>query len=109
MNMLLEVLTFGFWITLVSYGLWFLFKAKTVQPLTIDDLALTWKLHKQKDGCKASRLHGLIKENDEVIGFNCDCGYNFVQKRLITQRPIERMVTTKNIQQQLSTISNHNL
>ena len=107
--MLLEVLTFGFWITLLGYGLWFFFKAKTVQPLTIDDLALTWKLHKQKTGCNASRLHGLIKEKDEVIGFSCDCGYNFIQKRLITQRPIERIVTTKNMEQQLSTIPNHAL
>jgi hypothetical protein len=80
-----------------------MFKAKTVQPLTIDDLALTWKVHKQQKGCTASRIHSLIKENDEIIGFRCDCGYEFIQKRLITQRPIERSATLSHIQQQLPT------
>jgi hypothetical protein len=99
--MLLYVLMFGCWFALVAYVLWFMFKAKTVQPLTLDDLALTWKVHKQQTGCTASRIHGLIKENDEVIGFKCDCGYEFIQKRLITQRPVERITTYSNIQKQL--------
>ena len=93
MIMLLYLLMFGFWIALASYVLWFLFKAKTVQSLTLDDLALTWKVHKKQKGCTTSRIHSLIKENDEVIGFKCDCGYEFIQKRLITQMPHERKAT----------------
>ena len=55
--MLIDLLMFGFWIVLVVYVFWFLFKAKTVQPLTLDDLALTWKVHKQESGFyKASEL-----------------------------------------------------
>ena len=96
MIMLFYLLMFGFWIALASYVLWFLFKAKTVQPLTIDDLALTWNVHKKQKGCTASRIHSLIKENDEVIGFKCDCGYEFIQKRLITQMPRERKATANN-------------
>ncbi len=91
--MWLYVLVFGFWTGLVFYVLWFVFKAKTVQPLTIDDLALTWKVHKQQSGCNSSRIHGLIKENDEIVGFKCDCGYEFIQKRLITQKPVEGIAT----------------
>jgi len=98
---LLYVLMFGFWIALAGYVLGFPFKAKTVQPLTIDDLALTWRVHKQQKGCNASRIHGLIKENDEVIGFRCDCGYEFIQQRLISQRPHERKASTSDIQKQL--------
>jgi len=85
-KMLLELLTLGFWATLAAYIVWYLFRAKTVQPLTLDDLALTWKVHKKQKGCTASRINSLIKENDEVIGFRCDCGYEFIQKRLITQK-----------------------
>ncbi|PVX24851.1 MAG: hypothetical protein CW691_06300 [Candidatus Bathyarchaeum sp.] len=99
--MILYVLTFGFWIAFVAYLVWFFFKAKTVQPLTLDDLALTWKVHKQQTGCTSSRIHGLIKENDEIIGFSCDCGYEFIQKRLITQRPVEQKATVKNMQRHL--------
>jgi len=89
----------SFWFALLAYVLWFLFKAKTVQPLTLDDLALTWKVHKQQKGCNASRIHSLIKENDEIVGFRCECGYEFIQKRLISQRSHERM-TSPNTREQ---------
>lgn len=102
--MILYVLLFSFWSVLIVYVLWFFFKAKTVQPLTLDDLALTWKVHKQQTGCTSSRIHGLIKENEEVIGFTCDCGYEFIQKRLITQRPVERNVTIDKMQKQLPNV-----
>jgi hypothetical protein len=105
--MLLILFVGGFWTALVAYVLWYFFKANTVQPLTLDDLALTWRVHKQRDGCNASRIHSMIKENDEVVGFRCECGYEFVQKRLITQNPKERQVSVstikKQIQKQLST------
>ena len=84
--MLLYLLIWGFWLTLAVYGFWYFFIAKTFQPLTLDDLALTWRLHKQQAGCTASRVHSLLTRNNEVVGFKCDCGYEFRQKRLITQR-----------------------
>jgi len=90
-----------FWIGLVFYVLWYFFRAKTVQPLTLDDLALIWRVHKQRDGCNASRIHSLIKENDEVVGFRCECGYVFIQKRLITQSPQERYVTVSTVQKEV--------
>lgn len=104
MNMLLALLTIGFWIGAGVYVVWFLFRAKTVQPLTLDDLALTWKVHKQQKGCTASRIHSLIKENDEVVGFRCDCGYEFIQKRLITQRSVERTVPIASVNKQLPNV-----
>jgi hypothetical protein len=101
MKMFLVLLVGGFWATLVAYVLWYFFKAKTVQPLTIDDLALTWRVHKQRDRCNAPRIHSLIKENDEIVGFMCGCGYKFIQKRLITQSPQERYISASNIQKQI--------
>ena len=83
--MLLYLLILGFWLTLVVYGFWYFFIAKTFQPLTLDDLALTWRLHKQQIGCTASRVHSLLTRNNEVVGFKCECGHEFRQKRLITQ------------------------
>jgi hypothetical protein len=84
--MLLDLLIWGFWLTLAGYGFWYFFVAKTFQPLSLDDLALSWHLHKQQTGCTASRVHSLLTRNNEVVGFRCDCGYEFQQKRLITQR-----------------------
>ena len=84
--MILDILLVCFWLALAVYSAWFLFGAKTHQPLTLDDLAIQWKLHKQKTGCNAKRLQSMIKINDEIVGFKCDCGYQYSQKRLITQR-----------------------
>jgi hypothetical protein len=83
--MLLYLLIFGFWLTFAVYGFWYFFIAKTFQPLTLDDLALAWRLHKQQIGCTASRVHSLLTRKNEVVGFKCECGYEFQQKRLITQ------------------------
>ncbi|HEX9863019.1 MAG TPA: hypothetical protein VGB11_07050 [Candidatus Bathyarchaeia archaeon] len=84
--MLLELLIAGSSLSFATYGSWYFFKAKTVQPLTLDDLALTWRIHKQQTHCTASRLQSLITKNNEVVGFKCECGYEFQQKRLITHR-----------------------
>ena len=61
------------WAALALYCFWYFFIAKTVQPLTLDELALIWRLHKQQTGCKASRIHSLIESNNEVVGFKCSC------------------------------------
>jgi len=84
--MLLGFLLVGFWLALAVYCFWYFFLAKTVQPLTLDELALIWRLHKQQTGCKSSRIHSLLESNKNVVGFKCDCGYEFKQKRLITQK-----------------------
>ena len=83
---MLEIALWGAWFLLGAYACWFVSKAKTFQPLTLNELALTWRLHKHEAQCKASSIHELLVRNDEIVGFKCDCGYKFLQKRLITQK-----------------------
>ena len=83
---MLEIMLWGAWLLLGAYAIWFVSKAKTFQPLTLDELALAWRLHKCEAKCEASRIHDLLVRGDEVVGFKCDCGYKFLQKRLITQK-----------------------
>jgi len=92
---MIDLLLLIFWLILGIYCLWYLFKAETFQPLTLDELALTWKMHKLPTGCKASRIYNLILKNDEVVGFKCECGYEFIQKRLITQKPHQYLARDK--------------
>jgi hypothetical protein len=84
--MLMELLISGSWLSFAAYCGWYFFKAKTFQALTLDDLALTWRMHKRETGCRASRINSLITMKNEVIGFKCEGGYEFKQKRLITQK-----------------------
>lgn len=83
---MLEELAGGFWLALGVYVFWYIVKAEDFQPLTLDDLALTWKLHKHQTGCKSSCIQDLLVRNDQAVGFRCECGHEFLQKRLITQR-----------------------
>jgi hypothetical protein len=68
------------------YAFWLVFRAKTFQPLTLDELALTWRLHKSEVNCKASAIRDVLVRNDKVVGFRCGCGYEFLQKRLMSQK-----------------------
>lgn len=90
-----EIVTAGMWLSFVGYAFWFMFRASEFQSLTLDDLALLWRIHKCQTGCKASHLHDLLVKNDEVVGFKCGCGYHYLQKRLITQRVHSQLQTGK--------------
>lgn len=83
---MLEFLVWGFWFVLGGYTFWFVFKARTIQPLSLDELALAWRMHKHESGCGAAIISEILIKNNEVAGFKCVCGHVFLQKRLITQR-----------------------
>lgn len=83
---MLDLLVRSFWLALVTYLSWFLFMSKTFQSLSSDDLTLTWKLHKKQTGCKASHIHTLHIRNNEVVGFQRECGNDYLQKRLMTKK-----------------------
>ena len=79
-------IVFGLWIALGAYVLWYFFGAKTIQPLSLDALAITWKLHKKQTGCSASHVNTILVKKNTVVGFKCECGYDYMQKRLIAQK-----------------------
>ena len=83
---MLDLLVWGFWFIFGAYSFWFFTQAKTLQSLTLDDLALTWQIHKQQTGCTAPHIHSLFTKSNRVVGFKCNCGYKFLQKRLITKK-----------------------
>jgi len=70
------------------------------------DICSSWKIHKKQTGCTASRMKTILVKNNNAIGFKCDCGFNYLQKRLITQK--SHFFTKTNIAPQVShKIMNH--
>jgi hypothetical protein len=57
---MLDIMVWSFWFLLGTYVTWFIFKAKDFAPLTLDELALSWRLHKQQTGCKESLIRELL-------------------------------------------------
>ena len=64
-----------------GWGTWYFFKAETLQPLALEDLALAYKLHKKQAKCPTQRVHTLLIKNKGIVGFRCGCGYTYLQKR----------------------------
>ncbi|HEY4674947.1 MAG TPA: hypothetical protein VIH48_02705 [Candidatus Bathyarchaeia archaeon] len=86
---MIELLMFAFWSLFVAYSLWLFTRAKKPQPLTLDELVILWKLHKRQALCGTpiSRVKPILKKNsDELLGFKCQCGYQYLSKRPIAQR-----------------------
>jgi hypothetical protein len=86
---MLDVLMWIFWFVFGAYSLWFVTRAKKRQPLTLDELVILWKIHKQQAGCGAplSKVKPIIdSRSNEFSGFKCECGYQYFSERLILQR-----------------------
>jgi hypothetical protein len=83
---MIDLLVWAFWFIFGAYTFWFFTHAKTLQPLTLDALALTWQIHKQQTACNASYINSIFAKNNYIVGFKCDCGYEFIQKRPITKK-----------------------
>jgi len=86
---MLDVLMWIFWFVFGAYSFWFLTHAKRSQPLTLDELVILWKIHKQQARCNTplSRVKPIIdSRSNEFSGFRCECGYEYQSKRLILQR-----------------------
>jgi len=80
-----ETLVVASLIAFATYFCWYAFVGKTLQPITNEEADLTWRLHKKNSGCKGSRITDMLSYRGKVIGFRCDCGYEFKQKRLLGQ------------------------
>jgi len=88
---MLELLVLVPWLIFGGYSLWFFLQAKTLEPLTLDELVILWKLHKKEARCNApiSQLEPVMlagSHQNEFVGFRCTCGYKYLSKRPITQK-----------------------
>jgi len=86
---MIDVLMWLLWFIFGAYSFWFVTRAKRPQPLTLDELVILWKIHKQQARCAAplSRVKPVIDSHtNEFSGFTCECGYQYVSKRLILQK-----------------------
>ena len=85
----LDVLMWVLWFVVGGYSFWLITRAKRSQSLTLDELVILWKIHKQQARCSAplSRVKPIIDpRSNEFSGFKCECGYRYLSKRLVLQR-----------------------
>ena len=78
----LGALVIALWGTFGCYFVWFAFSAKKFQQITVGDVYVLWKTHKQFAKCKASECIQIVK-GKKLVGFTCECGHEHLQKRPI--------------------------
>ncbi len=94
-----ELLVVASVIAFAAYFCWYAFVGKTLQPITTEDADLMWRMHKKDTGCTGSRITDMLSYRGKVVGFRCECGYEFKQKRLIGQS-VEKNPTPVELQDQ---------
>jgi len=84
----LALATLATWLCLVVYIIWFSALAKDYVPLTGRETTVLWKLHKRQTACSSTKFE-TVRHKNKLVGFRCACGYEYLSKRLITQRDLK--------------------
>jgi len=80
---MLEFIAFALWFSFGAYSTWFFGKAKQCVALSPKEVYLLWSVHKQETGCKAPTYIHITQPRKGIIGFQCQCGHNYLSKRPI--------------------------
>jgi len=81
-----EILALGLWTTFVIYVTWYCTSAKYNAPISQNEAKLLWKIHRQNKKCAARRWRE-IKHQSRIVGFECECGHKYMQKRPVVASP----------------------
>src|SRR4030065_2522412 len=82
------------WAGLGTYALWYLTKAKYYSPITREEARTLWYIHHQTLHCGARRWRK-IKREDQIIGFQCECGYKHLQKKPLVAHSPSTTISTQ--------------
>jgi hypothetical protein len=83
---MLEIITIVLWSVFIAYLIWYFTSAKHYFPITEKEAKILWKIHKQNVQCNARKWRK-IKRGVKTIGFECECGYKYIQKRPLVINP----------------------
>ncbi len=93
---MIEIIAITLWVCFTAYALWYLTSAKHYAPITPNEARLLWKIHKQTAKCNSKRWRE-IHRGRKMVGFACECGYKYMQKRSIVAgapQPVTAQSTT---------------
>ena len=72
------------WVFFAGYLVWYTTAAKCDAPLTVNEARVLWKIHKRNTNCTRHKWRRITCKSGKVLGFECECGYKYTQKRLIS-------------------------
>ena len=69
------------WTIFMGCLLWYMIAVKRSEPITVDEAKMLWKIHKKTTRCGGQKWQPITRKGDKLKGFQCECGYNYSQKR----------------------------
>jgi hypothetical protein len=79
---MIEIIAITLWTCFAAYAIWYFTSAKHYAPLTPNEAKMLWKIHKQTAKCEGRKWRE-IHRGRKIVGFTCECGYKYMQKRPI--------------------------
>ncbi|MEM3612640.1 MAG: hypothetical protein QXH40_04415 [Candidatus Bathyarchaeia archaeon] len=89
---MIEIFAITLWISFAAYATWYFTSAKHYAPLTPNEARLLWKIHKQTTKCSSRRWREICRGR-KIVGFACECGYKYTQKRPIVASTPQQGIT----------------
>ena len=50
-------------------------------PITVNDAKVMWMMHRKGTHCSGHKWEPIKGKKDKIIGFRCECGHKYTQKR----------------------------
>lgn len=64
--------------------------AKRSVPITVNDAKVMWAMHQKTAHCRGHKWKPIKLKKDKIVGFRCECGYTYTQKRPLVCRSIKQ-------------------
>jgi|YelNatPaOPRAMG01_1025707.scaffolds.fasta_scaffold50834_1 hypothetical protein len=94
---MLSIILPTLYIAFAAYFLWLISSAKHVTPITLEEAKVLWSIHRQKDNCRCRKWVPVTRRNGSVIGFKCECGYKYTQKKPVVSRAPKTVLATNGL------------
>ncbi len=60
---------------------------KRTAPMTAQEAKVIWTMHKKTTHCQGHKMQPIKRTGNKIVGFKCDCGYKYTQKRPLINGP----------------------
>jgi hypothetical protein len=65
---------------------------KSVAQITPNEAKVMWTMHRQTSHCRGRNWQPIKLRKDKIVGFQCECGYQYTQKRPLICGSLKRDV-----------------
>lgn len=71
--------------------------AKRSAPITVNDAKVIWTMHKKTTHCRGHKWQPIKRQKDKIVGFRCECGYKYTQKKPLVCKELKHGEVTSEL------------